>query len=124
MACGFRATRIADVLGDGSRYGVRLRYLGGDPEPRGTAGALKFRRGPPFRSVFLMLNGDVLSTSTSARRFTQARDNRCARHRWRQWPSNDPSAYGPGPVRTRIRAVTGFLEKPGARAGSTASSTT
>ena len=40
MSCGFKAERMREVLGDGSRYGLRLRFVE-EPEPRGTAGALK-----------------------------------------------------------------------------------
>src|SRR5258708_37568591 len=38
MSCGFLATSVREVLGDGSRFGVRLRFVE-EPEPRGTAGA-------------------------------------------------------------------------------------
>ena len=41
MSCGFKATKVRDVLGDGSQYGIRLRFVE-EPDPRGTAGALKF----------------------------------------------------------------------------------
>ncbi len=41
MSCGFLATSVRNVLGDGSAYGVRLRFVE-EPDPRGTAGALKF----------------------------------------------------------------------------------
>jgi mannose-1-phosphate guanylyltransferase len=41
MSCGFLATAVRNVLGDGSQYGVRLRFVE-EPEPRGTAGALKY----------------------------------------------------------------------------------
>src|SRR3954451_2364406 len=40
-ACGFLATAVRTVLGDGSQYGLRLRFVE-EPEPRGTAGALKY----------------------------------------------------------------------------------
>ena len=41
MSCGFLATKVKAVLGDGSAFGVRLRFVE-EPEPRGTAGALKY----------------------------------------------------------------------------------
>src|SRR6202011_6313069 len=40
MSCGFLATSVRNVLGDGSALGLRLRFVE-EPEPRGTAGALK-----------------------------------------------------------------------------------
>ena len=59
MSCGFKATKVRDVLGDGSRYGVRLRFVE-EPDPRGTAGALKYAE-EFLDERFLMLNGDVLT---------------------------------------------------------------
>src|SRR3954454_6578183 len=35
MSCGFLATSVRNVLGDGSRYGLRLRFVE-EPEPLGT----------------------------------------------------------------------------------------
>src|SRR5262249_36343671 len=45
--------------GDGSSFGVRLRFVE-EPEPRGTAGALKYAE-QFLDERFLMLNGDVLT---------------------------------------------------------------
>ncbi len=59
MSCGFLATSVRNVLGDGSAYGVRLRFVE-EPDPRGTAGALKFAESM-LDERFLMLNGDVLT---------------------------------------------------------------
>src|ERR1700736_3741330 len=36
MSCGFLATSVRNVLGDGSGVGVRLRFIE-EPDPRGTA---------------------------------------------------------------------------------------
>jgi mannose-1-phosphate guanylyltransferase len=59
MSCGFLASGVRNVLGDGSGLGVRLRFVE-EPEPLGTAGALKFAE-PMLDEHFLMLNGDVLT---------------------------------------------------------------
>jgi len=59
MSCGFLATSVRNVLGDGSAYGVRLRFVE-EPDPRGTAGALKYASSM-LDERFLMLNGDVLT---------------------------------------------------------------
>src|SRR5438876_9064212 len=40
MSCGFLADSVRGVLGDGSGLGIDLRFVE-EPEPRGTAGALK-----------------------------------------------------------------------------------
>ena len=58
IGCGFLADEVHNVLGDGSAYGVRLRYVGS--RPLGTGGALKFAE-PLLDERFLMLNGDVLT---------------------------------------------------------------
>ncbi len=59
MSCGFLAAGVRNVLGDGSEFGVRLRFVE-EPEPLGTAGALKYAE-PMLDERFLMLNGDVLT---------------------------------------------------------------
>ena len=59
MSCGFLATSVRNVLGDGSALGVRLRFVE-EPDPRGTAGALKFAESL-LDERFLVLNGDVLT---------------------------------------------------------------
>jgi len=50
---------IRAAAGDGSQFGVRLRFVE-EPEPRGTAGALKYAE-DLLDERFLMLNGDVLT---------------------------------------------------------------
>src|SRR5271154_520332 len=40
MSCGFLATSVREMLGDGGNLGIRLRFVE-EPDPRGTAGALK-----------------------------------------------------------------------------------
>jgi mannose-1-phosphate guanylyltransferase len=59
MSCGFLASGVRNVLGDGSGIGVRLRCVE-EPEPLGTAGALKFAESM-LDERFLVLNGDVLT---------------------------------------------------------------
>src|ERR671930_2202239 len=59
MSCGFLATSVRNVLGDGSQLGLRLRFVE-EPEPRGTAGALEYAE-DLLEDRFLMLNGDVLT---------------------------------------------------------------
>src|SRR3954454_6332061 len=59
MAMRYLPTAVRNVLGDGSAFGVRLRYVE-EPDPRGTAGALKFAE-DLLDERFLMLNGDVLT---------------------------------------------------------------
>ena len=108
MSCGFLASGVRNVLGDGGAYGVRLRYVE-EPRPLGTGGALKFAE-PLLDERFLMLNGDVL-TDLDVSAQVALHEQRGARATLALTPVEDPSAYGL--VRTRADGeVTGFVEKP------------
>ncbi len=108
MSCGFLASGVRNVLGDGSAYGVRLRYVE-EPQPLGTGGALKFAESL-LDERFLMLNGDVL-TDLDASAQLALHAARGAQATLALTPVEDPSAYGL--VRTLADGeVTGFVEKP------------
>jgi mannose-1-phosphate guanylyltransferase len=110
MSCGFLATSVRNVLGDGSAYGVRLRFVE-EPEPRGTAGALKYAE-KFLAERFLMLNGDVLTDMDLTAQVAQ-HEATGATATLALIGVDDPSAYGL--VRTdEDNAVVGFLEKPSA----------
>jgi NDP-sugar pyrophosphorylase family protein len=59
LAVGHLAHLIRAVIGDGSSYGLKIRYHE-EAEPAGTAGALAGIDG--LEETFLMMNGDVLTT--------------------------------------------------------------
>lgn len=59
MSCGFLPDQIMKELGDGPSLGISLRFVT-EPEPRGTAGALKYAK-EFLHERFLMLTGDVLT---------------------------------------------------------------
>jgi mannose-1-phosphate guanylyltransferase len=108
MSCGFLATSVRNVLGDGSANGVRLRFVE-EPEPRGTAGALKFAE-PMLDERFLMLNGDVLSDIDLSRQVEQHLRTKAVAT-LALVPVPDPTAYGL--VRLNDdRSVRDFVEKP------------
>ncbi|MFL5843913.1 MAG: sugar phosphate nucleotidyltransferase [Solirubrobacteraceae bacterium] len=110
MSCGFKADAVREALGDGSAYGVRLRFVE-EPEPRGTAGALKYAE-EFLADRFLMLNGDVLTDMDLTAQIAQ-HEATGAVGTLALVPVADPSAYGL--VRTHDdNAVKGFLEKPSA----------
>jgi mannose-1-phosphate guanylyltransferase len=116
MSCGFLATQVRDVLGDGSAYGVRLRFVE-EPEPRGTAGALKYAEGL-LDERFLMLNGDVLSDMDLSAQIA-AHERRGARATLALVGVEDPTAYGL--VRCNDDdSVREFVEKPSAEQVDTA----
>jgi mannose-1-phosphate guanylyltransferase len=109
MSCGFLADSVREVLGDGSQLGIRLRFVE-EPEPRGTAGALKLAE-PMLDERFLMLNGDVL-TDIDLRAQIAQHERTGARATLALVPVDDPSAYGVV-ILEQDRAVRDFVEKPG-----------
>ena len=109
LSCGFEPTKVREALGDGSALGLRLRYVV-EPEPRGTAGALKFAE-DLLGDRFLMLNGDVLTDVDVTAQLRQ-HEATGATGTLGLVDVDDPSAYGLVLLGDH-NAVTGFLEKPG-----------
>ncbi len=109
LSCGFMAEGVRSVLGDGSRLGIRLRYLE-EPRPLGTGGALKFAQ-DLLDERFLMLNGDVLTDIDLTAQLRQ-HEQTGARATLALVPVDDPSAYGLV-RRAPDGSVTEFVEKPG-----------
>jgi mannose-1-phosphate guanylyltransferase len=112
LSCGFLATSVRNVLGDGSGYGLRLRYVE-EPEPRGTAGALKFAESL-LDERFLMLNGDVLSDLDLSAQLEQ-HERTGARGTLALVPVPDPTGYGLVSL-DEDGSVREFVEKPSADA--------
>jgi mannose-1-phosphate guanylyltransferase len=108
MSCGFLATGVRDVLGDGSQLGISLRFVE-EPEPRGTAGALKFAE-DLLDERFLMLNGDVLTDLDLTAQIAQ-HEATGASATLALVPVPDPSSYGLVSLRDDS-SVEEFLEKP------------
>lgn len=108
MSCGFLATSVRNVLGDGSAYGLRLRFVE-EPDPRGTAGALKFAESM-LDERFLMLNGDVLTDIDLSAQIAQ-HERTGAKATLALVPVEDPSAYGLVHLDAQ-NAVLDFVEKP------------
>ncbi|MEA2153958.1 MAG: mannose-phosphate guanylyltransferase [Solirubrobacteraceae bacterium] len=110
MSCGFKATKVRAVLGDGSQLGIRLRFVE-EPDPRGTAGALKFAE-DLLDERFLMLNGDVLTDLDLSAQIAQ-HERTGAIGTLALVPVPDPTSYG----LVRLHddgSVQEFLEKPSA----------
>ncbi len=108
MSCGFLATSVRNVLGDGSGLGLRLRFVE-EPDPRGTAGALKFAE-PMLDERFLMLNGDVLTDIDLTQQIAQ-HEQTGAKATLALVGVPDPTAYGLVHL-NEDRSVREFLEKP------------
>ena len=108
MSCGFLATAVRDVLGDGTGLGIKLRFVE-EPDPRGTAGALKLAE-PMLDERFLMLNGDVLTDIDLTRQIEQHQQTG-ATATLALVPVSDPTAYGVV-ILEDDRSVREFVEKP------------
>lgn len=59
LSLSYQPDKIEHVLGDGSEFGVRLRYTT-EPSPMGTAGAYRFALGESAETA-VVLNGDILT---------------------------------------------------------------
>jgi mannose-1-phosphate guanylyltransferase len=108
MSCGYMASGVRNVLGDGTQLGLRIRYVE-EPRPLGTGGAVKFAE-PLLDERFLMLNGDVLTDMDLTAQIEQ-HERTGARATIALIPVEDPSRYG----LVRIdadREVEEFVEKP------------
>jgi mannose-1-phosphate guanylyltransferase len=110
MACGFLADDVRRVLGDGVWNGTRIRYVQ-EPEPRGTAGAVRFAVAEGLlEGRFAVLNGDIL-TDFDMSALCSAHERTGARATIALIEVDDPSAYGLV-MRDAEGRVTEFLEKP------------
>ncbi len=110
LSCGFRPDAIIDEIGH-EQSGIPIDYEI-EPEPLGTAGAIRFAaRAAGVSEPFLALNGDVLATFEPGDllAFHAARG---ARATIALTPVEEPSRYGLVLTGTDGE-VSSFLEKPG-----------
>jgi mannose-1-phosphate guanylyltransferase len=112
MSCGFLASGVRNVLGEGQAYGLRIRYVE-EPRPMGTGGALKFAESL-LDERFLMLNGDVLTDIDLTAQIAQ-HEATGASATLGLVPVEDPSNYGLVRLGEDNRVLE-FLEKPPADA--------
>ena len=108
MACGFLPDLLRATLGDKVPGGPRLRYVE-EPEPRGTAGAIKFAS-DLLDDRFFALNGDSL-TDLDLTALEEQHAATGARATLGLYPVDDPAAFGL--VRRHDDGeIRDFLEKP------------
>ena len=108
LATGYRGDEIARALGGGRCAGVELAYSQ-EPEPLGTAGALRLAASSTGANPLLVLNGDSYCrfALTSLRRLHRERDARATI--WLH-PRPDAARYGSVELDERGRILR-FLEK-------------
>jgi NDP-sugar pyrophosphorylase family protein len=108
LSLNYQPDRIADILGDGTRYGVKLTYVT-EPRPLGTAGAYRFAA-DLINEPTVVLNGDIL-TDLTIEKMAEFHKAKQAEATIFLTPVEDPTAYGL--VETgEDKAVKRFLEKP------------
>lgn len=108
LACGFLPDQLREALGDEIPGGPRITYLT-EPEPRGTAGAIKFAE-DVLEDRFFALNGDSL-TDLDLTKLRERHEASGARATLGLYPVKDPTAFGLV-RRAEDGAITEFLEKP------------
>ncbi len=108
LAVQYLADRFRAVLGDGSRLGMRLHIIE-EPEPRGTAGAVKnvehLLDGPTF-----VFNGDVMTDLDLQAMLAYHREHQ-SKVTISLTPVEDPTQFGLVEMDSNQR-VKRFLEKP------------
>jgi mannose-1-phosphate guanylyltransferase len=115
VATSYRAELFEPILGDGSRWGLRLDYVQ-EEEPLGTAGAIRNVAGvlgPDPDGAVVVLNGDVLSghdLRAQLEDFDTARDGRSVDVSLHLVRVEDARAFGCVPTDEDGR-VTEFTEK-------------
>jgi mannose-1-phosphate guanylyltransferase len=96
LACGFLPDVLREALADEeARAGVEITYVA-EPEPLGTAGAIRFAAealGERLDDRFLALNGDVLA-DLDLSALVRSHEERGARASIGLHPVEDSSAYG------------------------------
>lgn len=108
LSLSYQPQKIEQQLGDGSDYGVNLKYTV-EPQPMGTAGAYKFAE-ELIREPTVVFNGDVL-TDLDLKTVIREHKERKAIATVVLAPVENPSAYGLVETEKDGR-VRRFLEKP------------
>lgn len=91
LSLSYQPDKIEQLLGDGSEFGVRLRFLT-EPSPLGTAGAYRFAS-EGLEGPTLVLNGDIL-TNADLSKLIERHHNSGAELTITLASVEDPSNYG------------------------------
>src|SRR5207253_10852991 len=108
LALAYQPETIEQQLGDGSNFGVKLKYMV-EPQPMGTAGAYKFAE-ELIREPTVVFNGDIL-TDLDLKTVIRQHKERNAVATIVLTPVEDATMYGVVETEADGR-VRRFLEKP------------
>jgi mannose-1-phosphate guanylyltransferase len=109
FSCGYRPDALEAHFGDGSAMGMRVRYVV-DPEPLGTAGAIKNAQGLLDGEAVFVLNGDILTDLDLGAMIARHRETGAV-GTLALTPVEDPSAFGLVRLHDDF-SVEAFVEKP------------
>ncbi len=110
LSLNYQPDKIEQLLGDGSEYGVNLRYLT-EPSPMGTGGAYKYAE-DSIRETTVVLNGDVL-TDLDVSKVVAFHRQKKSEATIVLTPVENPAAYGLVETDEENRVLR-FREKPDA----------
>lgn len=108
LSLSYQPDKIEHILGDGSEFGINLRYLT-EPSPMGTAGAYKFAA-DALRETTVVFNGDIL-TNLDLRKLIEFHESKKAAATIAVVSVDDVSRYGLVDIGNDGQ-VERFLEKP------------
>ncbi len=91
LSLSYQPDKIEQILGDGSDYGVNLRFIT-EPSPLGTGGAYKFAASD-INETTIVLNGDIL-TDLELSKVIEFHQTKKAVATIVLAPVENPSAYG------------------------------
>jgi NDP-sugar pyrophosphorylase family protein len=91
LSLSYQPDKIEQLLGDGSEYGVNLRFVT-EPSPMGTGGAYKYAA-DSIRETTIVFNGDIL-TDLDVSEVIRLHKEKKAEATLTLVPVENPSAYG------------------------------
>ena len=107
FSVGYKADKIRDYFGDGSKFGVSITYIK-EEEPLGSAGAIKLAK-KYLDETFIVTNGDELKNIDLEEMFLFHKKNK-AMITAALTTVDNPSAYGV--ARLEGSKILDFVEKP------------
>ncbi len=107
MAVGYLREKIIDYFGDGSKFGMKLKYIE-EKEPLGTAGPIKLAK-EMLNDTFIVSNGDELKDIDVEEMYKVHKENQ-ASVTIALTTVEDPSQYGV--ARLSGSKILEFVEKP------------
>ncbi len=107
FSIGYKADKIRDYFGDGSKFGVNISYVE-EKEPKGSAGAIKLAR-EHLKETFVLTNGDELKNIDLEEMYLSHKENN-AMVTAALTTVKDPSAYGV--AKLEGNKILEFVEKP------------